>query len=166
MQLRKSNNFIIFLQYTSLPFGWFWGWIIFPYSFSLFLLEGFVERMHHQWFFFFLEKVVSNWWLLLHLEDFSAAVTIFVVFPNVSVAFLRVRLQNVMLWRNLNIPYKIKVFMWLVHKNGILITIEVLSRRWWSGDPSCSLCLNTNVVESRDHLFILCHFASQIFCPG
>ena len=53
------------------------------------------------------------------------------------------------------IPYKIKIFMWLVENNAIL-TKDNLLKRHWSGDPNCQFCM-TN--ETIDHLFFQCPVA-------
>ena len=54
-------------------------------------------------------------------------------------------------------PYKIKIFMWLVENNDILIKDNLL-RRHWVGDPTCSFCHDT---ESIEHLFFQCPIAKK-----
>ena len=53
------------------------------------------------------------------------------------------------------IPYKIKIFMWLVENNAIL-TKDNLIRRHWIGDLTCCFCAEN---ENIDHLFFLCPIA-------
>ena len=60
-----------------------------------------------------------------------------------------------MLWWNLPVPPKIRVFMWLVHHNTIL-TKENLAAKGWIGDMTCQFCTD---VETTDHLFINCVLA-------
>lgn len=50
------------------------------------------------------------------------------------------------------IPYKIKIFLWLL-ENGATLTKENLIKRNWVGDPSCRFC---DCVETTDHLFFQC----------
>jgi hypothetical protein len=54
------------------------------------------------------------------------------------------------------IPYKIKIFLWLVEKRAIL-TKGNLIRRKWQGEPSCYFC---DSEEDRDHLLFQCPVAS------
>ena len=53
------------------------------------------------------------------------------------------------------VPYKIKIFMWLVENNAIL-TKDNLIRRHWVGDPICQFF---TTHESIDHLFFQCPVA-------
>ena len=53
------------------------------------------------------------------------------------------------------IPYKIKIFMWLVENNAI-ITKDNLIRRHWIGVPACYFC---HEDETIDHLFFQCSIA-------
>ena len=53
------------------------------------------------------------------------------------------------------IPYKIKIFMWLVENNAIL-TKNNLIWRHWVGDPICQFC---TAHETIDHLFFQCPVA-------
>ena len=53
------------------------------------------------------------------------------------------------------IPYKIKIFMWLVENNAIL-TKDNMIKRHWVGNPTCHFCSEN---ESIDHLFFLCPIA-------
>ena len=43
-------------------------------------------------------------------------------------------------------PYKIKIFMWLVERNAIL-TKDNLIRRHWIGDPNCYFCMDHETIE-------------------
>ena len=53
------------------------------------------------------------------------------------------------------VPYKIKIFMWLV-ENNVILTKDNLIRRHWVGDPICKFC---TTHESIDHLFFQCPVA-------
>jgi len=57
------------------------------------------------------------------------------------------------------LPYKIKIFMWLVENDAIL-TKDNLLHRHWVGDPTCSFCHDT---ESIEHLFFHCPIAKIIW---
>ena len=56
------------------------------------------------------------------------------------------------------IPYKVKIFTWLLEKNAIL-TKDNLVRRKWLGSPSCAFC---EQPKSVDHLFFQCSVARCI----
>ena len=47
-----------------------------------------------------------------------------------------------------NIPYKIKIFTWLV-ENGAVLTKDSMVKRKWLGDPTCVFC---DQLETVDHL--------------
>jgi len=53
------------------------------------------------------------------------------------------------------IPYKIKIFMWLVENNAVLTKGNLLKRHW-VGSPTCHFCFEN---ESIDHLFFQCPVA-------
>jgi len=57
------------------------------------------------------------------------------------------------------IPYKIKIFMWLLEQNAVL-TKDNLLRRNWLGDPACYFC---SYSESRDHLFFQCPISKVVW---
>ncbi|XP_020270825.1 uncharacterized protein LOC109846014 [Asparagus officinalis] len=63
------------------------------------------------------------------------------------------------IWKS-PIPLKVKVFFWLV-SNQKLNTMANLVSKGWNGDPRCPFC--NLEVESQDHLFISCSFASSIW---
>jgi hypothetical protein len=50
------------------------------------------------------------------------------------------------------IPYKIKIFTWLLENNAVL-TKDNMKKRKWAGDPSCMFCPQ---YESLEHLFFQC----------
>lgn len=50
------------------------------------------------------------------------------------------------------IPYKIKIFLWLLEQ-GATLTKDNMLKRKWVGDPTCRFCDN---VETLDHLFFQC----------
>lgn len=57
------------------------------------------------------------------------------------------------------IPYKIKIFIWLLEQ-GVVLTKENMIRRKWVGDPSCRFCESTETV---DHLFFQCPTAKVVW---
>ena len=57
------------------------------------------------------------------------------------------------------IPYKIKIFMWLLEQNAVL-TKDNLLRRNWLGDSACYFC---SYSESRDHLFFQCPISKVVW---
>lgn len=63
-----------------------------------------------------------------------------------------------MLWWNLPIPHKIKIFMWLTFKNRILTRVN-LQKRGWEGVVTCVFCSHQETVN---HLFLNCQLVSQI----
>lgn len=65
---------------------------------------------------------------------------------------------NQTIWKA-NIPFKIKIFLWLVKQNKVL-TRDNLSRRGCHGDTTCLFC---NAPESINHLFVTCPFISTIW---
>lgn len=62
------------------------------------------------------------------------------------------------IWRA-KIPYKIKIFLWLLERNATL-TKDNMVKRKWTGDPSCRFCKE---VESVDHLFFQCPIAHAVW---
>jgi hypothetical protein len=57
------------------------------------------------------------------------------------------------------LPYKIKIFLWLVETKAIL-TKDNIIRRKWQGDPSCYFC---DTEENRDHLLFQCPIARCVW---
>lgn len=55
------------------------------------------------------------------------------------------------LWKA-KIPYKIKIFLWLLEK-GATLTKDNMVKRNWNGDPTYRFCC---AVETIDHLFFQC----------
>lgn len=62
------------------------------------------------------------------------------------------------IWRA-RIPYKIKIFLWLLEKRAIL-TKDNMIRRKWIGDRNCYFCTSPETV---DHLFFHCHVAKVVW---
>ena len=62
------------------------------------------------------------------------------------------------IWKS-KIPYKIKIFLWLLKNNAILIKDNLLKRKWL-GDPHCYFC---HEVENIGHLFFRCPIAKTIW---
>jgi len=56
------------------------------------------------------------------------------------------------------IPYKIKIFTWLLEKDAVL-TKDNLIKRNWLGNPSCIFC---GQLETSKHLFFQCPVARCI----
>ena len=56
------------------------------------------------------------------------------------------------------LPYKIKIFLWLI-ENGTLLTKDNMVKRNWQGDPTCRFCEN---IESIQHLFFECPLARVV----
>lgn len=62
------------------------------------------------------------------------------------------------IWKS-KIPYKIKIFMWLLEK-GAVLTKDNMVKRKWVGDPSCRFC---DCVETPEHLFFQCVTARVVW---
>jgi hypothetical protein len=58
------------------------------------------------------------------------------------------------------IPYKIKIYGWLLENNAILTRDNIINKRKWTGDPSCLFCPQ---FESREHLCFDCPFARCVW---
>jgi hypothetical protein len=52
------------------------------------------------------------------------------------------------IWKS-KLPYKIKIFTWLLEK-GAILTKDNMVKRNWLGNPSCIFC---DQLETIDHLF-------------
>jgi zinc-binding in reverse transcriptase len=63
------------------------------------------------------------------------------------------------IWWKLPIPLKVKVFMWLIGHNKILIKDNLLKRGW----VGYNQCMLYDESESVAHLFFTCTFARQIW---
>ena len=58
-------------------------------------------------------------------------------------------------------PPKLKVFVWLLIRDRLNTKDMIIRRQWNIEDgPYCVLC-NSNILESRDHLFFDCGFARR-----
>ena len=57
------------------------------------------------------------------------------------------------------IPYKIKIFVWLLEQNAIL-TKDNMIKRNWVGVSTCFFC---SLPETRDHLFFECVVAKVVW---
>jgi len=62
------------------------------------------------------------------------------------------------IWKT-RIPYKIKIFTWLLEKGDVL-TKDNMVKRKWTGDPSCVFC---DQVETINHLFFQCPVAKCVW---
>ena len=61
-------------------------------------------------------------------------------------------------WK-VKVPLKIKVFMWFIHKQVILIKNNLVKRNW-TGSIRCSFC---DRDESVKHLFLNCPLAKVLW---
>lgn len=66
---------------------------------------------------------------------------------------------HAMLWWNLPLPPKIRIFMWLTFHNRILSKVN-LRQRGWEGDTTCPFCTQEETVK---HLFLQCPVAKQLW---
>ena len=66
--------------------------------------------------------------------------------------------QHKLLWK-LQVPLKIKNFLWYLSK-GVTLTKDNLARRNWNGNKKCVFCTDD---ESIQHLFIECHYAQFLW---
>ncbi len=64
----------------------------------------------------------------------------------------------VQLWK-VNLPLKVKIFVWLVLRWRAL-TDDILLKRGWNGASNCVLCLGA--IETADHLFVGCVFTNTL----
>jgi hypothetical protein len=62
------------------------------------------------------------------------------------------------IWK-LEIPLKVHIFMWFLHKK-VILTKDNLARRNWKGCKKCVFC---DSLESINHLFFDCPFAKLIW---
>jgi hypothetical protein len=56
-------------------------------------------------------------------------------------------------------PYKIKIFTWLMENNAILTKDNMIKRKW-TGDPTCLFCTQD---ENLEHLFFHCNVAKCVW---
>jgi hypothetical protein len=61
--------------------------------------------------------------------------------------------------RKAKIPYKIKIFLWLI-ENNVVLTRDNMLKRKRVGDPTCQFCKEN---ETNDHLFFRCVVAKVIW---
>jgi hypothetical protein len=66
--------------------------------------------------------------------------------------------ENRLIWK-LKLQLKIKIFLWYLNK-GVTLTKDNLVRRNWTGNTKCVFC---TCVETIQHLFFDCHFASFLW---
>lgn len=62
------------------------------------------------------------------------------------------------IWKS-KIPYKIKIFLWLLERRATLTKDNMLKRKW-TGDPTCRFC---DEIETTDHLFFQCPIARVVW---
>ena len=60
---------------------------------------------------------------------------------------------------HMNIPLKIKKFMWYL-KRGVVLTKDNLARRNWNGNKACYCCSKPATIQ---HLFVECHYAKFLW---
>ena len=62
------------------------------------------------------------------------------------------------IWK-INVPLKIKIFLWFLQKE-VILTKDNLARKNWKGSQKYVLC---NLNESIQHLFLDCHYARMVW---
>lgn len=62
------------------------------------------------------------------------------------------------IWKS-KVPYKIKIFLWLLERKATL-TKDNMVKRKWTRDPTCRLC---NSIETTEHLFFQCPTARTVW---
>lgn len=65
---------------------------------------------------------------------------------------------NSRIWKA-KIPYKIKIFLWLLTR-GATLTKDNMVKRKWTGDPTCRFCES---AETAEHLFFQCPTAKVVW---
>ena len=63
------------------------------------------------------------------------------------------------IWDRLNVPLKIRIFMWFLHRK-VLLTKDNLAKRQWNGSTKCVFY---GLQESAEHLFVTCSFAKSVW---
>jgi hypothetical protein len=63
-------------------------------------------------------------------------------------------IRNTLIWK-LNISMKIKIFMWYIYKEVVLMK-DNLAKQNWNGGKQCCFCYDN---ETINHLFFECHYA-------
>ena len=66
--------------------------------------------------------------------------------------------KSLHIWK-VKVPLRIKIFMWFVHKQVILIKDNLLKRRW-VGSSRCCFCDHDETIQ---HLFIECSLAKLLW---
>jgi hypothetical protein len=62
------------------------------------------------------------------------------------------------LWQ-IEIPSRIKIFLWYL-KRGVILTKDNLARRNWNGDKKCCFCHHPETIQ---HLFFQCYYAKFLW---
>jgi hypothetical protein len=52
---------------------------------------------------------------------------------------------NTLIWK-LKIPLEIKIFVWYLYKEVVLMR-DNLARRSWNGEKQCSFCLDNETIK-------------------
>ncbi|KAJ4747435.1 RNA-directed DNA polymerase (reverse transcriptase)-related family protein [Rhynchospora pubera] len=73
--------------------------------------------------------------------------------------FRGIKVKHSNLWWKIKIPYKVQIFMWLLHKNRILTKTNLL-KRGWVGSPNCTFCTQD---EDSTHLFLSCPYIQHLW---
>ena len=68
------------------------------------------------------------------------------------------RFPSKYIWK-IKVPLKIKIFMWLLHRQ-VILTKDNLAKRNWNGNQGCCFC---DHKESLQHLFFECQFAKTVW---
>jgi hypothetical protein len=112
---------------------------------NLILWYSLVQRIRHV--HLNTNNYVFRWNLHQH-EKISVHLMYLALITNGSV------IRNTLIWR-LKIPLKIKIFMWYLQKEVVLIK-DNLAKRNWNGGKQCCFCHENETIK---HLFFYCYYA-------
>uniref|UniRef100_A0A453SJU5 Reverse transcriptase zinc-binding domain-containing protein n=1 Tax=Aegilops tauschii subsp. strangulata TaxID=200361 RepID=A0A453SJU5_AEGTS len=65
--------------------------------------------------------------------------------------------RSLHIWK-IKVPLRIKIFMWLVHKE-VILTKDNWMERNWVGNPRCCFCDQNETIK---HLFLECPLAKLL----
>ena len=69
------------------------------------------------------------------------------------------KIDKALLWWQIPLPHKIKIFMWILTKKKLLTKVN-LSSKGWTGSTKCHFCSG---IESSTHLFLKCPFTQHVW---
>ena len=73
------------------------------------------------------------------------------VYDRISTSSCESRRNFKHIWKS-KLPYKIKIFTWLL-ENNVILTKDNLVKKRWPGNPTCAFCSH---LETADYLFFQC----------